>query len=236
MNQIKIGRFISNRRKALNFTQNELAKKLGISNRAVSKWETGKSMPDVSIMIELCEILNITVNELLCGKELTVTEEELESKRNVISMIMYKNKYLSFKIKVKYLLATILIITIGVCVYGYYDWCKYHPDISIKIMDSSAGIDGLNLEAPHIAYSAVGIAEPDESILLKIDSITDQHNFVIYDLISNYISSDIKLDYQVNDNLTILNYYGSAVDKSGKKVEYKNIIKLDFKLNATVIK
>ena len=65
MNQIKIGKFISENRKKVNLTQFELAEKLCVTDRAVSKWENGKSMPDSSIMLELCEILQISVTELL---------------------------------------------------------------------------------------------------------------------------------------------------------------------------
>ena len=68
MNQIKIGEFISSQRKLKNLTQMALAEKLNITDRAVSKWERGKSLPDAALMIPLCKILDITVNELLCGK------------------------------------------------------------------------------------------------------------------------------------------------------------------------
>ena len=68
MDQIKIGKFIADCRKKEKLTQAKLAEKLGITDRAISKWETGKAMPDSSIMLELCEILNISVNDLLCGE------------------------------------------------------------------------------------------------------------------------------------------------------------------------
>ena len=64
MDQIKIGRFIAERRKKKNLTQMQLAEKLGITDRAVSKWENGKGMPDSSLMLDLCSELDITVNEL----------------------------------------------------------------------------------------------------------------------------------------------------------------------------
>lgn len=69
MNQAKIGKFISACRKDKKMTQAQLAEKLNITDRAVSKWETGKSMPDASVMLELCGILDITVNELLSGEK-----------------------------------------------------------------------------------------------------------------------------------------------------------------------
>ena len=82
MDQIKIGKFIAECRKKNNLTQAQLAEKLFISDRAVSKWENGKSMPDSSIMLSLCKELKITVNDLLSGEVVTVENynEELESK------------------------------------------------------------------------------------------------------------------------------------------------------------
>lgn len=68
MNQEKIGKFIQEQRKKNNLTQAELAEKLNITDRAISKWENGKSMPDSSIMLDLCKELKITVNELLSGE------------------------------------------------------------------------------------------------------------------------------------------------------------------------
>lgn len=67
MEQTKVGKFIAECRKNKNMTQAELAEKLNITDRAISKWETGKGMPDSSIMLELCNELDISVNELLSG-------------------------------------------------------------------------------------------------------------------------------------------------------------------------
>ena len=68
MNQEKIGKFIAERRKSKKLTQEQLAEKLGISDRAVSKWERGLNLPDASLMLELSKILEISVNELLSGE------------------------------------------------------------------------------------------------------------------------------------------------------------------------
>ncbi len=86
MDQVKIGRFIANRRKNGNLTQSQLAEKLGITDRAVSKWETGKTMPDSSIMLELCEILNISVNELLSGEKITVENNNQKNEQLLLDM------------------------------------------------------------------------------------------------------------------------------------------------------
>lgn len=70
MNQVKIGKFIAECRKAKNLTQMQLAEKLDITDKAISKWERGIAMPDTSLMLDLCAILGITVNELLSGEKI----------------------------------------------------------------------------------------------------------------------------------------------------------------------
>ena len=79
MNQIKIGRFIAECRKQNNLTQMQLAEKLNITDKAVSKWERGIAMPDSSIMLELCDILGISVNELLSGEKINM---EINNQKN----------------------------------------------------------------------------------------------------------------------------------------------------------
>lgn len=90
MDQIKIGKFIANRRKHVNLTQMQLAEMLNITDRAVSKWETGKAMPDSSIMLELCDILKISVNDLLCGEVISVDNYNKELENNLIEAIKQK--------------------------------------------------------------------------------------------------------------------------------------------------
>ena len=86
MNQAKIGKFIAECRKAQNLTQSALAEKLGITDRAVSKWETGRAMPDVSLMLELCDILCITVNELLSGEKISMENNEKNNEQLLLDM------------------------------------------------------------------------------------------------------------------------------------------------------
>ncbi|MBE6664460.1 MAG: helix-turn-helix domain-containing protein [Ruminococcaceae bacterium] len=93
MDLSKIGKFIAEQRKKQGMTQAELAEKLYITDRAVSKWETGKSMPDSSIMLDLCKTLNISVNDLLSGEVVTKMDnynEKLE--QNLLEMVKEKEK------------------------------------------------------------------------------------------------------------------------------------------------
>lgn len=86
MNQENTGKFIAQCRKEMGLTQASLAEKLGITDRAVSKWETGKSMPDASLMLELCEILKINVNELLSGEHISMDHYQDIAEQNLIEI------------------------------------------------------------------------------------------------------------------------------------------------------
>ncbi len=92
MDQLRIGRFIAEKRKEKNLTQMQLAEKLGITDRAVSKWETGRSLPDASIMLELCSLLNITVNDLLSGEVVSMENHDERTEKLLLEMIKEKEK------------------------------------------------------------------------------------------------------------------------------------------------
>lgn len=95
MDQLKIGKFIAECRKTKNLTQAQLAEKLGIADKAVSKWERGIAMPDTSRMLELCEILGISVNELLNGEKISMEYNEMKNEELLLKMakeVEEKNK------------------------------------------------------------------------------------------------------------------------------------------------
>lgn len=89
MNQNKIGAFISERRRAKGWTQNQLAEKLEITDKAVSKWETGRSLPDLSLFVPLCNLLDITLNELFAGE--CIPEENLKEKTDAVLLEVITN-------------------------------------------------------------------------------------------------------------------------------------------------
>lgn len=86
MDQIKIGKFIADCRKQANLTQMQLAEKLGITDKAISKWERGVSMPDSSIMLDLCNILCISVNELLSGEKINMENSNQKNEQLLLDM------------------------------------------------------------------------------------------------------------------------------------------------------
>ena len=91
MNQEKIGKFIIKLRKEKKFTQKELADKLNVTDRAISHWENGRSIPDVSLYKPICEIFNITVNELLSGERLSKEESTNKADENLIILTKEKS-------------------------------------------------------------------------------------------------------------------------------------------------
>lgn len=92
MDQIKIGKFIAEMRKEQNLTQQDLAEKLGISNKTISKWECGNGMPDYAVMESLCETLSININELLSGERLPSQEYSKKAEENMISLIQERSE------------------------------------------------------------------------------------------------------------------------------------------------
>ncbi|MBR5228104.1 MAG: helix-turn-helix transcriptional regulator [Clostridia bacterium] len=118
MNQEKIGKFIAQLRKEENMTQVELANRLGITDRAVSKWENGRGLPDLSLIKPLCQILNISINELLSGEKLEKNMQHEEYEKNISKTIDYTNNKIKrtktiFKITLlSIFLLLLLIITL----------------------------------------------------------------------------------------------------------------------------
>ena len=107
MSQEKIGRFIATCRKDKNMTQQELAEQLGVTDRAISNWENGKNMPDLSLFKPLCNILGITINELLSGEKLSKENYQEKFEENILDTINYSNKKIAKYSRFVYLLLII---------------------------------------------------------------------------------------------------------------------------------
>ena len=97
MNQEKIGKFIAECRRKKNMTQQDLAEKIGVSDRTIGNWENGRNMPDLSLFKPLCAELDITLNDLLSGEVVKSTEYQEKLEENIINTIDYSNKKLENK-------------------------------------------------------------------------------------------------------------------------------------------
>lgn len=107
MDQEKIGSFLAENRKAKGFTQIEFAEKLGVSNKSVSRWETGKNMPDVSLFLPICDALDISVNEFLIGERIT-TQENKRADEILVETIKNSNKKLQTAKRLIYVVAALV--------------------------------------------------------------------------------------------------------------------------------
>jgi len=136
MDQILIGKFISSERKRKGYTQKQLAEKLGISDKTVSKWETGNGFPEVSLLLPLCSELDITVNELLCGERVSEEDYIKKAEENMVNMIREKEEnkkkmYLSFIIGG---MSLVTFITLILIVSAYADVISTPAKVAIVII------------------------------------------------------------------------------------------------------
>lgn len=113
MDQIKIGKFISSLRKEKKYTQEELAEKLNVSNKSISRWENGNTMPDLSLIPKLCEILGISINELLSGERIESDEYQKKLEENIIiNMDLLKKKINNFTKRFMLVVISIFILLV----------------------------------------------------------------------------------------------------------------------------
>ena len=129
MDQIKIGKFIAERRKLKNLTQAQLAEKLNITDRAVSKWENGRSLPDSSIMLELCEMLEITVNDLLSGEVVVMEKYNKELENNLLEIVKEKERADRRLLRIETVMGFVSVaLMLALCVFAAYapieDWIR----------------------------------------------------------------------------------------------------------------
>ena len=129
MDLIKIGKFISNKRKEQGITQSELAEKLLITDRAISKWENGICLPDAGNMPELCKILNITINDLFSGKVVDMKENEKKLEENLLEMTRMKEQrdkeLLTLEVFIGFIVSIILFACVIVASYvDMQDWLR----------------------------------------------------------------------------------------------------------------
>lgn len=135
MDTLKTGKFIGECRKEKNLTQLQLAEKLNITNRAVSKWENGKSMPDASIMLELCNILGITVNELLSGERIKGEDYKEKAEQKMLELQKKEERAIKhiFIVEIIWLIICVALTPVHLAINYYY------PD------NNGTGIGGLIL-------------------------------------------------------------------------------------------
>ena len=161
MNQIKIGKFIAECRKNSNLTQMQLAEKLNITDRAISKWENGKAMPDSSIMLDLCKELKISVNELLSGEMIDMKNYNKIAEENLIKLNESNEKKKKIILKSAIVIGLLIFIIIVIQLYSYtkqisksnlnnvLEQAQQNQEIYIKIQELEERVNELEKNVSH---------------------------------------------------------------------------------------
>ena len=167
MDLVKIGKYIAGKRKNLGLTQKQLAEKIGMSDKSVSKWERGICLPDVSLYFDLCSILGISINEFLAGEDIVHENIEKKSEENIISVVTdSKRKQKSLK----YIICALLILSIlTTAVIATSIYRAYWPMNFITPMDeNSVEMQTVNLIAGPDGANAFKFTTTDKYTGLKI--------------------------------------------------------------------
>ena len=117
MDQVKIGKFIKERRKVKKLTQSDLAERFGVTDRAISKWENGICMPDSGIISELCKILNITINDLFSGEVVDMKDNEKRLENNLLDMTKLKQEKDKQLLSLEIFIGILVSIILFACVF-----------------------------------------------------------------------------------------------------------------------
>ena len=161
MNQIKIGKFIAECRKNSNLTQMQLAEKLNITDRAISKWENGKAMPDSSIMLDLCKELKISVNELLSGEMIDMKNYNKMAEENLFKLNESNEKKKKNILKSAIVIGLLIFIIIIIQLYSYtkqisksnlnnvLEQAQQNQEIYIKIQELEERVNELEKNVLH---------------------------------------------------------------------------------------
>lgn len=194
MNQDKIGKFIAELRKEKNLTQEQLAEKLGVTSKSISRWENGKTMPDVSLFEPLCKELDITINELLSGEKIDTEKYQEKFEENVLNTINYANKKIDFsrnQIGVFLLVVGFLVILTAVAIFP--------SESSWSSIYSSCGL----------IISLIGFAK----IVRKVSY--SKRLFLNYGFFLLFVSLLFTLDYlnvKLNDEAPMFSKVKTAID------------------------
>ena len=251
MDLIKIGKYIASKRKSLGMTQKQLAEKLGMSDKSVSKWERGVCLPDVSVYKELCSILGISLNEFLAGEDIAQENMSQKSETNIIEVIKDNiNKEKCLKV-MKYILLVISIFALSVLGFAIYRLKKPQNYISPVAKDSIeiqtaellAGPDGAfvykfittdeykKLRLHIYRYESGKLIDQDkvemgfEDISSpqsgEIVMVPDFNNYVIKLIISGD-GNKLSTEFPVLENVEDKEYYGRAA------TEIKNVVDIKY--------
>lgn len=168
MDLIKIGKFIAEKRKNLGLTQRQLAEKLGMSDKSVSKWERGICLPDVSVYSDLCQILGISINEFLAGEDIVHEDIIQKSEENIIGIASESKRKQNYLKMIIYLLLAISILAISII--GVSAYRSNRPQNYIVPVEK----DSIEMETAKL------LSGPDGAYIYKFTTTDEYKNLKLY--------------------------------------------------------
>ena len=146
MDQVKIGQFVAQSRKEKNLTQAQLAEQLNLTDRAVSKWETGKGLPDASIMPDLCGLLGISINELFSGERIYTDDYKRKAEENLLRIKKEAERAKAFRILIVcFSFFSLTLIVSSLFVFIFTDSKAYSAILTLGTLGVSTAITSLSL-------------------------------------------------------------------------------------------
>ena len=146
MDQVKIGQFVAQCRKEKNLTQTQLAEQLNLTDRAVSKWETGKGLPDASIMPDLCGLLGISINELFSGERIYTDDYKRKAEENLLRIKKEAERAKAFRILIVcFSFFSLTLIVSSLFVFIFTDGKAYSAMLTLGTLGVSTAITSLSL-------------------------------------------------------------------------------------------
>ena len=232
MDLVKIGKYIAGKRKALGMTQKQLAEKLNMSDKSVSKWERGICLPDVSVYMELCEILGISINEFLAGEDIDAENVEKKSEDNIIQVTKdskKKQKNLKSILAVVTTFAVIMVLVLGaVFVHKVMQPKNYitavdRTSAEMKTAELLSGTDGAYLfnfyAKEEYKTLTIYLSEYQAGELINKSKVADLDYFELFrvKLIIADDYSKCSTDFPILENVENREYYGrSATQVEGE--------------------
>ena len=247
MDIVKIGKYIAGKRKELGMTQRQLAEKVGMSDKSVSKWERGVCLPDVSLYSDLCSVLGISINEFLAGEDIERENIAQKSEENIIGVATdskHKQKRLKLLVCILLTISLIAVLAIGVMLFRSYMPHNYispidKNSIEMKTAEMLSGVDGAFIYkyAATDDYNAIrlyvseyhsgelvkkedmelGIGSSDNGTILIVP---DFNNFIVKVIIAD---EEAKLSTQIPilEGVPERQYYGRSATQITDKTSIK---------------
>ncbi len=228
MNQEKIGRFIANCRKSKNMTQQELADKLGVTDRAISNWENGRRLPDYTLLKDLCYELGITINDLLSGERIKNEQEEVKFEENILNTLDYSNNKIKHIKNISILIISVIVIALTI-LFTLFGIDVYRMRNNKPVFFSTWGFK----YSPHININEVDMERAIKDYLIKEDEKNNHYdNEKSFVAMRTYlINEDSEGHYYLYAWVVQEKYYeenGNVIEASSSSIPYKfEIVKED---------